>query len=200
MLNVALTGNVAAGKSIVARLFEDWGATLIDSDVIVRQLQQPGTEVLSQMVKAFGPDILLDDGTLDRPTLRNRVMNDAIARQALNAIVHPAVLARRQDLEAEARARGDAILVSDIPLLFEAADPAVFEVIVLVDAAPATRKARLVENRGLEPVEADRLLVAQDPTETKRERSDYVIDNDGTPVQLELAARTVWQALMARAG
>ena len=200
MLNVALTGNVAAGKSIVARLFEEWGATLIDSDVIVRQLQQPGTEVLSQMVKAFGPDILLDDGTLDRPTLRNRVMNDAIARQALNAIVHPAVLARRQDLEAEARARGDAILVSDIPLLFEAADPAVFEVIVLVDAAPATRKARLVENRGLEPVEADRLLVAQDPTETKRERSDYVIDNDGTPAQLELAARTVWQALTARAG
>jgi dephospho-CoA kinase len=200
MLNVALTGNVAAGKSIVARLFEDWGATLIDSDVIVRQLQQPGTEVLSQMVKAFGPDILLDDGTLDRPTLRNRVMNDAIARQALNTIVHPAVLARRQDLEAEARARGDAILVSDIPLLFEAADPAVFEVIILVDAAPATRKARLVENRGLEPVEADRLLVAQDPTETKRERSDYVIDNDGTPAQLELAARTVWQALMARAG
>ena len=62
MLNVALTGNVAAGKSIVAQLFESWGATLIDSDVIVRQLQQPGTDVLRQMVTAFGPDILQDDG------------------------------------------------------------------------------------------------------------------------------------------
>ncbi len=184
MLNVALTGNVAAGKSIVARLFENWGATLIDSDVIVRQLQQPGTDVLGLMVSAFGPDILQDEA----------------ARQSLNSIVHPAVLARRQDLEAEARARGDAILVSDIPLLFEAADPAVFDVIVLVDAPTATRKARLVENRGLEAVEADRLLAAQDPTEAKRERSDYVIDNDGTPAQLELAARAVWQALAARAG
>ena len=200
MLNVALTGNVAAGKSAVARLFREWGATLIDSDVIVRQLQQPGSEVLDQIVKAFGPDILQHDGTLDRAALRHRVMNDTAARRSLNSIVHPAVLLRRQDLEAEARARGDTILVSVIPLLFEAADPAAFDVIVLVDAAPATRKARLVEHRGLEPLDAQRLLAAQDPTETKRERSDYVIDNDGTQAQLAHAARSVWQALAARAG
>ena len=200
MLNVALTGNVAAGKSTVARLFQEWGATLIDSDVIVRQLQQPGGEVLDEMVKAFGQGILQHDGTLDRASLRRRVMNDAAARRSLNAIVHPAVLLRRRNLEAEARARGDAILVSDIPLLFEAADPAAFDVIVLVDADPATRQARLVEERGLEPVEAERLLAAQDPTKTKRERSDYVIDNDGTKAQLERGARAVWQALEARAG
>ena len=82
---------------------------------------------------------------------------------------------------------------------FDLRAPAAFDVIVLVDAAPATRKARLVEDRGLEPPEADRLLAAQDPTETKRERSDYVIDNDGTEAQLELATRAVWQALAARA-
>ncbi len=200
MLNVALTGNVAAGKSIVARLFQEWGATLIDSDVIVRELQQPGSDVLDQIVRTFGPEILLGDGTLDRAALRHRVMSDADARRSLNAIVHPAVLARRQILEEAARARGDAVVVSDIPLLFEAADPGAFDVIVLVDAPPATRKARLVENRGLDPLEADRLLAAQDPTETKRERSDYLIDNDGTPAQLERAARAVWQALAARAG
>lgn len=199
MLNVALTGNVAAGKSIVAQLFKKWGATLIDSDVIVRELQQPGSEVLDQIVQTFGPDILLHDGTLDRAALRHRVMSDAAARRSLNAIVHPAVLARRQIMEEAARARGDAILVSDIPLLFEAADPEAFDVIVLVDALPMTRKARLVEKRGLDPLEADRLLAAQDPTETKRERSDYLIDNDGTPAELERAARAVWQALEARA-
>ncbi len=198
MLNVALTGNVAAGKSIVARLFRQWGATLIDSDVIVRQLQQPGTEVLEKIVRAFGPEILHHDGTLDRTSLRRRVMSDAAARRSLNAIVHPAVLARRQDLEHEARARGDAILVSDIPLLFEAADPDAFDAIVLVDAPPATRKARLMDERGLDPLEADRLVAAQDPTDAKRERSDYLIDNDGTPAQLERAARAVWQALVAR--
>ena len=199
MLNVALTGNVAAGKSIVARLFREWGATLIDSDVIVRQFQQPGSEVLDQMVRTFGPEILRHDGTLDRAALRRRVMSDAAARQSLNAIVHPAVLARRQDLEAAARARGDAILVSDIPLLFEAADPGAFDAIVLVDAPPETRKARLVDKRGLDPLEADRLVAAQDPTETKRERCDYLIDNDGTPAQLERAAQAVWRALAARA-
>ena len=199
MLNIALTGNVAAGKSIVAQLFKKWGATLIDSDVIVRELQQPGSEVLDQIVQTFGPDILLHDGTLDRASLRHRVMSDASARRSLNAIVHPAVLARRQILEEAARARGDAILVSDIPLLFEAADPEAFDVIVLVDAPPMTRKARLVEKRGLDPLEADRLLAAQDPTETKRERSDYLIDNDGTPAELERAALAVWQALEARA-
>ncbi len=199
MLNVALTGNVAAGKSIVAQLFKKWGATLIDSDVIVRELQQPGSDVLDQIVQTFGPDILLHDGTLDRAALRHRVMSDAAARRSLNAIVHPAVLARRQILEDAARARGDAILVSDIPLLFEAADPEAFDVIVLVDAPTMTRKARLVEKRGLDPLEADRLLAAQDPTETKRERSDYLIDNDGTPAELERAARAVWQALEARA-
>ncbi|MCZ6754304.1 MAG: dephospho-CoA kinase [Gemmatimonadetes bacterium] len=199
MLNVALTGNVAAGKSIVAQLFKKWGATLIDSDVIVRELQQPGSEVLDQIVQTFGADILLHDGTLDRAALRHRVMSDAAARRSLNAIVHPAVLARRQIMEEAARARGDAILVSDIPLLFEAADPEAFDVIVLVDAPPMTRKARLVEKRGLDPLEADRLLAAQDPTETKRERSDYLIDNDGTPAELERAARAVWQALEARA-
>ena len=155
MLNVALTGNVAAGKSIVAQLFKKWGATLIDSDVIVRELQQPGSEVLDQIVQTFGPDILLHDGTLDRASLRHRVMSDATARRSLNAIVHPAVLARRQILEEAARARGDAILVSDIPLLFKAADPEAFDVIVLVDAPPMTRKARLVEKimRGVSPAE-----------------------------------------------
>jgi len=200
MLNVALTGNVAAGKSTVARWFQEWGATLIDSDVLVRQLQQPGSDVLDRIVDTFGSAILQEDGTLDRTALRHRVMNDTAARQSLNTIVHPAVLARRQDLETAARARGDAILVNDIPLLFEAADPAAFDVIVLVDALPGTRKARLVENRGLEPLEADRLLAAQDPTEAKRERSDYVIDNDGTVAELERATRAVWLALTARAG
>lgn len=199
MLNVALTGNVAAGKSIVARLFREWGATLIDSDLIVRELQQPGSEIFDRIVRAFGPGIVQKGGALDRVALRHRVMKDSVARESLNAIVHPAVLARRQELETKARARGDAILVSDIPLLFEAADPTLFDVIVLVDAPPATRKARLVDNRGLEPLEADRLLAAQDPTESKREHSDYVIDNDGTLAELEQAARAVWQALTVRA-
>lgn len=200
MLNVALTGNVAAGKSTVARLFQEWGATLVDSDVIVRELQRPGTEVFDRIVRTFGPEVIQDDGTLDRAALRHRVMNDTTARASLNAIVHPEVLARRQELESSARARGVAILVSDIPLLFEAADPAAFDAIVLVDAPQPTRKERLIDARRLDLQEADRLLAAQDPTESKRDRSDFVIDNDGSLADLERSAQAVWQALTARAG
>jgi dephospho-CoA kinase len=197
-LHVGLTGNIAAGKSTVAALFRRWGATIIDADEIVRELQAPGTPVLAAIVGRFGPDVLATDGTLDRAALRARVLADADALAALNALVHPAVAARRRTLLAEARHRGDRIVVSDIPLLFEADDPEVFDAVVLVDAPAAVRRARLAE-RGLPAGEADRLLAVQAPAETKRARSDFVIDNDGDRDALERAARKVWTALLARA-
>lgn len=200
MLNVALTGNVAAGKTTVARLFREWGATLIDSDVIVHQLQQPGTAVFDAIVQAFGNEVVADDGTLRRDDLRRLIMTRPEDRHRLNSIVHPAVLAERQRLENEARAREDAVLVSDIPLLFEAADPDAFDVVVLVDAPDETRRARLVELRGLDPAEAADLMAAQAPVAAKRDRSDHIIMNDGTKAQLEAATRRVWTALQTQAG
>ena len=198
MLNVALTGNVAAGKSTVTELFRRWGATVVDSDAVVRDLQQPGAPVLQAMVEEFGPGILTDAGTLDRAAVRRLIVADDDARTRLNALVHPAVRTRRLAAAAEARARGDRILVSDIPLLFEAADPAEFDLIVLVDAPEAVRRTRLVE-RGLTEADSRALMAAQAPAAPKRHRSDYVIDNSGTLSDLELAARTVWRAIEARA-
>ncbi|MDH4349283.1 MAG: dephospho-CoA kinase, partial [Gemmatimonadota bacterium] len=89
MIHIALTGNVAAGKSSVARLFHDWGATVIDSDQLVREVQAPGTPVLAEIAGAFGAGILLPDGTLDRAALRRRILGDDQARRRLEAIVHP---------------------------------------------------------------------------------------------------------------
>jgi dephospho-CoA kinase len=126
-------------------------------------------------------------------------MEDPKARTALNSIVHPAVLVRRAELEREARDRGDRIVVSDIPLLFEAADPSAFDVIVLVDAPEAVRRARLVAERGLSEHEADQMMAAQAPSGPKRSRSTFVIDNDGDLAGLERAAASVWGALLARA-
>jgi dephospho-CoA kinase len=100
---------------------------------------------------------------------------------------------------AEARARGDRIVVSDIPLLFEADDPSAFDAVVLVDAPEALRRARLLASRPLAPSEADRMMAAQEDPGRKRARSDYVIDNDGDRAALERAAAAVWQALLARA-
>lgn len=125
MRHYALTGTVAAGKSTVAKLFERWGATLIDADAIVRTLQQPGESVHDQIVARFGPDVVAGDGALDRNTLRRIMLADADARRALETIIHPAVEVRRQALLDAALARGDAVVVSEIPLLFEAGDPQV---------------------------------------------------------------------------
>ncbi|HEX3236290.1 MAG TPA: dephospho-CoA kinase [Gemmatimonadales bacterium] len=199
MLNVALTGNIAAGKSTVAELFRSWGAVLIEADRLVRDAQAPGTPVLRLIAARFGADLIGPAGELDRAALRQRVMGDPAARAELERLVHPEVARRRAALLAEARARGARIVVSDIPLLFESLDPAAFDAVVLVDAPEPVRRARLVARRGLSAADADRMLAAQLPSAEKRTRSAYVIDNDADPAALERRAREVWEALVARA-
>lgn len=199
MLNVALTGNIAAGKSEVVRRFAEWGATIIDADQLAREAQAPGGEVLRAIVQRFGKEVLHADGTLDRAALRGIVMADDAALAALNGIVHPAVRRRREELVGAAVARGDRIVVNDIPLLFEAADPAAFDCVVLVDAPEAVRRERLVTLRGLPADEADKMLRAQIPSDVKRARADIVIDNAGSLEALELAAQDAWAELLRRA-
>jgi dephospho-CoA kinase len=199
MLSVALTGNIGAGKSTVAGLFKQWGATVIDADQLVREAQAPGQPVLRDIASRFGAGVIFSDGSLDRPALRAKVLADPRALADLNRIVHPEVHRRRLELLGDARARGDRIVVSDIPLLFEADDPGAFDAVVLVDAPEMARRARLVASRALSPAEADRMMAAQLSSTPKRARSDYVIDNDADLPALERAARAVWEALLARA-
>ena len=199
MLSVALTGNIGAGKSTVAALFQRWGATVIDADELVRRLQAPGQPVLARITARFGRALLRADGTLDRPALRATVLADPGALADLNRIVHPEVHRLRQALIAEARARGDRIVVSDIPLLFESADPAEFDAVILIDAPEALRRSRILASRTLWPDAIDGLMAAQLPSSVKRARSDYVIENGGDLPALERAASAVWTALIARA-
>ena len=199
MLSVALTGNIASGKSTVAALFQRWGATLIDADRLVREVQAPGSPVLRDIADRFGEEYLGPGGELRREALRRRIMDDPAARADLDRIVHPEVFRLRARREAEARARGDRIVVSDIPLLFEAADPAAFDAIVLVDAPEHLRRTRLIAERGLSDEEAERMMSWQQPSGPKRSRSTYVIDNDGDLAALERAASKAWAAMIARA-
>jgi dephospho-CoA kinase len=199
MLNVGLTGNIASGKSTVVELFRRWGATVIDADALAREAQSPGGEVLAAIVRRFGADVLAADRSLDRAALRAKVMGDDAALAALNAIVHPAVRRRREELIRAARSRGDWLVVNDIPLLFEVLDPTEFDVVVLVDAPVAVRRTRLQAMRGLSNQEADRMIAAQMSAEQKRGRSHYVIDNDDTREALEAKARRVYDALAQRA-
>jgi len=199
MLNVGLTGNIAAGKSTVVDWFRRWGATIIDADALAKEAQAPGSDVLATIVRRFGTDVLAKDGTLDRAALRGKVMGDDDALSALNAIVHPAVQSRREELQDAARRRGEVLLVNDIPLLFEVLDPAQFDAIVVVDAPVALRRTRLRTKRGLSNEEADRMIAAQMDAERKRAQAHYVIDNDGSLDALEAHAHDVFVALRRRA-
>ena len=199
MLSVALTGNIGAGKSTVADLFRRWGATVIHADALVREAQAPGQPGLAEIAARFGRDLIRSDGSLDRAALRTRVLGDPRELQALNRILHPLVHQRRRELLAQARTRDDRIVVSEIPLLFEASDPAEFDVVVLVDAPEPVRRARLIASRDVSADEIDRLMAAQLSSAEKRGRSDYVIENQGDPQALERSAATVWRALLARA-
>ncbi|HXY67821.1 MAG TPA: dephospho-CoA kinase [Gemmatimonadales bacterium] len=200
MLSVALTGNVAAGKSTVLAQFAHWGATVVDTDQLAREAVAPGRPALRAILARFGDDLALADGSLDRALLRRRVMGDDERRAVLNAIVHPDVMRLHAERLEVARKAGVAIVVSDIPLLFEALDPDAWDVVVLVDAPEETRRRRLVELRGYSDEEARDVMDAQLPSRFKRAKSHIVIDNDGSLEALQANARAAWQALVTEAG
>lgn len=199
MLRVGLTGNIASGKSTVSRLLAERGATIIDADLLAREAVRPGTPGLDAIVARWGTGVLSPDGVLDRGALRALVFDDPHELEALNAIVHPEVARRRAAALDAARARGDRIVVCDIPLLFEKDMAGEFDVLVLVDAPRVTRLERLVRDRGLRESEGMAMIAAQMPAELKRARSDVVLDNDGAREALVAQVDALWATLRARA-
>lgn len=199
MLLVGLTGNIAAGKSTVAQLFSERGATIIDADILARRAVEPGTDAHRRIVERWGTTVLCPSGEIDRPALRRRVMKDDGELEQLNRIVHPEVARLRDRLVNEAANRGDRIVICDIPLLFEKNLVDDFDRIVVVDAPRPTRLERLVRDRGLKETEGMDMIAAQIPAELKRARADFVIDNDSTFAAMERRVAEVWAALEAEA-
>ena len=199
MLLVGLTGNIGSGKSTVAQLLSERGATIIDADVLSRRAVETGTDAHRAIAGRWGTSVLSADGTLDRAALRRLVFSDPAELEQLNAIVHPEVERMRAELVERARQRGDRVVVCDIPLLFEKRITDRFDRIVLVDAPRPMRLERLVRERGLKETEAMDMIVAQMPAELKRARADVVIDNDATLTALDQRVGEVWDALQAAA-
>ncbi|MBM9505587.1 dephospho-CoA kinase [Actinacidiphila acididurans] len=197
MLNVGLTGGIGAGKSEVARLLVSFGAVLIDSDRISREVVAPGTEGLAAVVAEFGPGVLTSEGALDRPALGAIVFADQERLKALNAIVHP--LVRRRSEELQRAAGADAIVVHDVPLLTENGLAPLYDLVVVVDVAPGTQVDRLVRQRGMTEEEAGARMAAQATREERLAVADLVIHNDGPLDALEPQVRAVWQTLTERA-
>ncbi|MEU0177265.1 dephospho-CoA kinase [Streptomyces massasporeus] len=196
MLKVGLTGGIGAGKSEVSRLLVECGAVLIDADRIAREVVAPGTPGLASVVEAFGEEILAADGSLDRPRLGAIVFSDAEKLSTLNAIVHPLVGARSRELE-EAAVE-DAVVLHDVPLLTENGLAPLYDLVIVVDAAPETQLDRLVRLRGMTEEDARARMAAQATREQRREIADIVIDNDVPLEELEQRVKDVWAELVLR--
>ncbi|RZU25479.1 dephospho-CoA kinase [Streptomyces sp. BK239] len=197
MLKVGLTGGIGAGKSEVSRLLVECGAVLIDADRIAREVVAPGTPGLAAIVETFGEGVLAADGSLDRPRLGSLVFADPDKLAALNAVVHPLVGARSAELEAAAPV--DAVVVHDVPLLTENGLAPLYDVVVVVDAAPETQLDRLVRLRGMTEDDARARMAAQATREQRREIADVVIDNDVPLAELRARVKDVWAGLERRA-
>lgn len=194
-MRVGLTGGVGAGKSTVSRLLAGRGAVVIDADAIAREVVEPGTPGYDAVVRRFGSGVVASDGSLDRAALAAIVFADAAARADLNAIVHPLVGQRTEQLMAAAPP--DAVVVYDVPLLVESGLAAGFDVVVVVLAADETRVSRLA-GRGMPEADARARMAAQATDEQRRVVADEVLVNDGTVDELTAQVDALWQRLARR--
>jgi dephospho-CoA kinase len=197
VLRIGLTGGIGSGKSTVSRLLKQRGAVIVDADAIAREVVAPGTPGLAAVVEAFGDGVVAPDGSLDRPALAAVVFADPDARKRLDAIVHPLVRARATEVAAAAPA--DAVVVNDVPLLVETGQAGSYDLVLVVEADPATRVARLVQ-RGLTAEDARARMAAQATDEQRRAVADVVLDNSGTPEELEAQVDRFWADRVAPVG
>nr|WP_239028204.1 dephospho-CoA kinase [Pseudonocardia acidicola] len=189
-MRVGLTGGIGSGKSTAARRLVEHGAVLVDSDALAREVVAAGSEGLAEIVETFGPELLGPDGELDRPKMASVVFADPAARDRLNAIVHPRV--RRRSDELIAAAPADAIVVQDIPLLVEGRMSAFFPLVVVVHADAEERVRRLVGSRGMPEADARSRIAAQADDDARRAAADVLLDNSGTPDELSAAVDELW--------
>ncbi|KAA0234472.1 MAG: Dephospho-CoA kinase [Acidimicrobiales bacterium] len=190
MLLLGLTGGIGSGKSTVSAALAARGAVIVDADAITRELQEPGTEVFAEMVQRFGEGIVQADGTLDRQAVATIVFNDPDALADLNRIVHPRVGAEIGRRLQEA-ATGDDVVILDVPLLVETGREDMVGTII-VDLDPEIAVRRLVGQRGFDEVDARARIARQASREERRRHADFVIDNSGSPEDLEAEVSRCW--------
>ncbi|WP_141576965.1 dephospho-CoA kinase [Actinomadura sp. WMMA1423] len=197
MLKVGLTGGIGSGKSEVSKRLREHGALVIDADKIAREVVAPGTPGLAAVVAEFGEDVLLPSGALDREKVGRIVFADSARLAALNAIVHPLVGERMQELMDAAPA--DAVVVYDVPLLAENGLAGMYDEVVVVDAPEEVQLDRLVARRGMTEEDARARMANQASREDRRAVATHVIDNSGSLADLKTRVDALWESLTRRA-
>ena len=201
-LHLGLTGGIGSGKSTVAAMFAARGAHLIDADAISRELLEPGSPVLAEVVEAFGPQILDEEGRADRAALAREIFGDDAARERLNAIIHPAVRERAQAQREAAAASGSGpggvVVIEDIPLLAETGQADRFDGVIVVEAPEQLRLERLQQIRGMDPQDARRRMAAQSTDRQRRAIATWIIQNTGSLEETEAQVQGIWEEVGAR--
>ena len=195
MLVVGLTGGIASGKSTVGRILAGMGVPVIDADRVARDVVEPGTPALAEVVEAFGPAVLDADGRLDRAAMRRRIASDPDARRTLEAITHPAI---REAIGARLLAlarQGSAAAVVEAALLVETGSYRMYPALVVVSADPEVQVRRVMARDGVSEADARALVAAQLPMADKERVATHVIRNDGDLAALEARTREVWAAI-----
>jgi dephospho-CoA kinase len=193
---VGLTGGIGSGKSTVAARLAAIGATIIDADRLARDAVAPGSPALDAIRARFGDRVFTADGALDRAALGAIVFGDPEARQALNAIVHPEVARRALEAKEAAEATGAAVVVYDVPLLYENGLAPMFDEVVVVAVPPEVQRARVAARDGAAPEAIEARIAAQWPLADKVARADAVIDNGGTRADTERQVDALWRRWM----
>jgi dephospho-CoA kinase len=197
VLRVGLTGGIGSGKSTVSRRLAELGAVVIDSDVLAREVVQPGTPGYAAVVSAFGPGVVGPDGALDRAALARIVFADSELLAVLNGIVHPLVRARADSIAASAP--DDAIVVQDVPLLVESGLADAYDLVVVVDAPEEDRVSRIVQDRAMSAEQVRDRIAVQADRQQRLAAADFVVDNSGTRSALLAQVDRLW-AELRRAG
>jgi len=188
---IGLTGGAGSGKSTVAEMFRERGATVLDADQATHALYEPGSLGFDMIEREFGPEYVRND-RIDRARLGELVFNDADARQRLNAIMHPLVREWMAARTAEALMRGAPVVVQDVPLLFENGLEDLYSAVVLVYVPESIQMQRLVEGRGIGEDRARAIIASQMPIDEKRGRAQHVIDNSGTREETRRQVEAMW--------
>ena len=190
MISIALTGGIGSGKSLVADLFAEFGAICIDSDQLAREVIERGKPGFDEVISRFGDDIL-SDGEIDRGKLAAIIFQDSKARSDLEEIVHPKI--REIAARITSRAGEDAVVINEIPLLFETQGQSRFDLVITVESKDENRKSRLL-SRGLKGYEIDRRIAAQASRAERVSIADIVIENDGDTESLESEVLRIWES------
>jgi len=195
-LFLGVTGGIATGKTVVASMFQELGAGLIDLDLIARRVVEPGTPGLSEIIDYFGKEVLQEDGTLDRKRLSKIVFQDAAKRKRLEEATHPLIFEELlREVNNITEKDQEAIIQVVVPLLIEKNVQSLFDRIVVVYATQGLQIARLTKRDGISKQEAASMLKAQLPIDDKLEHADFVVNNAGSLEETRRQVEEIWQAL-----